>query len=434
MAGYTRSDLRAYLTERYGAYYDETQARGPDQDPGQEYFVFGEVYSEGEVQFEDDLTIFEAVMASEPLPNSANLGRVKLIRADPVDPFIAVVNINDLFEGDSTFNFHVQERDIIFITPTMLAQVAYFIKALIFPFTEVIREVSSAFFWGSRFGLFDTNFSGRRRPRRPVLLSADPWLSKSNPRVSSTSSSACSGAALGPSCCRLLISRWGSASPCWSPRSTSPRRSHASGSRDGGQPDGRHQQGARGRAHDQLASAGPRRALQDLNWLEYASLPGTPTGFSTWKTLDNLSVETPPMDRMATQQAVRASSPTWMHAGRRSSCVRRGALADRGPRVASVAGASVLRRPQGRAREGDPAGAARDRRADLFARQTHGIYPGAKGSDRRDDNHGSQFARLDEAAAELEALEDQVFEKEASLARLEPLRSNGGRGALRHAQ
>ena len=133
VAGYTRSDLRAYLTERYSAYYDETQLEVQIKTQGKKYFVFGEVYSEGEVQFEGDLTIFEAVMASEPRPNSANLGRVKLIRADPVDPFIAVVNINDLFEGDSTFNFHVQERDIIFVPPTMLAQVAYFIKALIFP-------------------------------------------------------------------------------------------------------------------------------------------------------------------------------------------------------------------------------------------------------------------------------------------------------------
>ena len=38
-------------------------------------------------------------------------------------------------------------------------------------------------------------------PKAACSSSADPWLSKSNPRVSSTSSSACSGAALGPSCC-----------------------------------------------------------------------------------------------------------------------------------------------------------------------------------------------------------------------------------------
>jgi protein involved in polysaccharide export with SLBB domain len=163
VAGYTRSDLRAYLTERYSAYYDETQLEVQIKTQGKKYFVFGEVYSEGEVQFEGDLTIFEAVMGAEPRPNSANLGRVKLIRADPVDPFVAVVNINDLFDGDSTFNLHVHERDIIFVPPTMLAQVAYFIKALIFPFTEVIREVSSAFFWGSRFGLFDTNLQAGGR-------------------------------------------------------------------------------------------------------------------------------------------------------------------------------------------------------------------------------------------------------------------------------
>jgi hypothetical protein len=84
-----------------------------------------------------------------------------LIRPDPVDPFKITVNINELFDGDSTFNVHVQERDIIFVPPTMLAQVAYFIKALIYPFTEVIREVSSAMFWGSRYGVFDSSFSSR---------------------------------------------------------------------------------------------------------------------------------------------------------------------------------------------------------------------------------------------------------------------------------
>lgn len=162
VAGYTRSDLRAYLTERYSSYFDETQIEVQIKTQGKKYFVFGEVYTEGEVQFEGDLTIFEAVMASEPRPNSANLGRVKLIRADPVDPFVMTINVTELFDGDSTFNVLVQERDIIYVPPTMLAEVAYFIKALIFPFTEVIREVSSALFWGSRFGMFGNNVTPGR--------------------------------------------------------------------------------------------------------------------------------------------------------------------------------------------------------------------------------------------------------------------------------
>ena len=161
VAGYTRSDLRAYLTERYSSFYEETMLEVQIKTQGKKYFVFGEVYKEGEQVFEGDLTIFEAVMGAEPRPNSSNLGRVMLIRPDPVDPLKITVNINELFDGDSTFNVHVQERDIIFVPPTMLAQVAYLVKALIFPFTEVIREVSSAFFWGSRYGLFDSSFSSR---------------------------------------------------------------------------------------------------------------------------------------------------------------------------------------------------------------------------------------------------------------------------------
>lgn len=152
VAGYTRSELRSILTERYSAYYSETDIQVQIRASGKKYFIFGEVYTEGDQKFDGDLTIFEAVMAAQPRPSSSNLGRVQLIRPGPVDPLIIYVNINDMFNGDSTYNVLVQERDIIFVPPTALASVAYFVKALIYPFTEVIREISSALFAGQRFG------------------------------------------------------------------------------------------------------------------------------------------------------------------------------------------------------------------------------------------------------------------------------------------
>lgn len=147
VAGNTRSELESILTEKYSLYYDETDIKVSIRTAGKKYFVFGEVRRDGEKQFEGDLTVFEAVMEAEPLESSANLGRVRLIRPDPVDPLVIKVNIGEMIElGDSTFNVHVQERDIVFVPPTMWAEFAYFLDDLLFPVQVVFRSLADAIF------------------------------------------------------------------------------------------------------------------------------------------------------------------------------------------------------------------------------------------------------------------------------------------------
>jgi hypothetical protein len=86
-------------------------------------------------------------MKGVPKTDSGNLGRVRLIRADPRDPFIQYFDLSDIFtRGDSTFNVHVHERDIIYVPPTMLAEFGYFIDALLFPVKFVLESLSSAIF------------------------------------------------------------------------------------------------------------------------------------------------------------------------------------------------------------------------------------------------------------------------------------------------
>jgi len=149
VAGNTRSELEALLTEVYSPYYDETDIKVDIRTSGKKYFIYGEVGNTGEKTFGGDLTIFEAVMSANPDDNTANLGRVRLIRADPVDPFVTTVNVGELLEsGDSTFNIHVQERDIIFVPPTLLAQLGYFLDDLLFPLKQVLSGVGGALFGG----------------------------------------------------------------------------------------------------------------------------------------------------------------------------------------------------------------------------------------------------------------------------------------------
>jgi protein involved in polysaccharide export with SLBB domain len=164
VAGQTRTQLEAFLLEKYSPYYEQLDIKVKLATKGKVFFVFGEVANEGAKPFPGDLTVFEAVMAASPDKQTANLGRVRLIRADPRDPQIIYVNLDEIVEqGDSTFNVHVHERDILYVPPTMLAQFGYFLSDLIFPVTEVLRSLGGAlfFFIGGR--------GVRRRGAGPVF-------------------------------------------------------------------------------------------------------------------------------------------------------------------------------------------------------------------------------------------------------------------------
>ena len=147
VAGYTRAELQAYLTENFIPYFDETDIQVQIQARGKVFYIYGEVGRKGEQNFNGDVTIWEAVMQASPDEDSANLGRVKLIRPDPVEPFIMYVDINDMIEhGDSTGNVKVKELDIIYVPPTFLAEIGYFVRALIQPLTSVLGGVGGALF------------------------------------------------------------------------------------------------------------------------------------------------------------------------------------------------------------------------------------------------------------------------------------------------
>ena len=147
VAGRTRSEIEALLMEKYSPYYELIDVKVKITTGGKKYFIFGEVSQQGAKPFTGDLTIFEAVTAAVPKSDSANLGRVKLIRADPRDPQIQIINLSEIIDtGDSTFNVLVHERDIIYVPPTMLAQFGYFLEALLFPVRIVLASVFTAIF------------------------------------------------------------------------------------------------------------------------------------------------------------------------------------------------------------------------------------------------------------------------------------------------
>jgi protein involved in polysaccharide export with SLBB domain len=156
--GKTRRQLEALLTELYAPLYERTDIKVVIHPAtaltggGKKYFVIGEVKKHGKQTFVGDRTIFEAVYDADPNDQTANLGRVQLIRGDPVDPLIIWVNMHDIIDyGDTTYNVIVHENDIIYVPPTLFGTIGNLVKQLIYPLQVIAQSLQGFFFWTSYF-------------------------------------------------------------------------------------------------------------------------------------------------------------------------------------------------------------------------------------------------------------------------------------------
>lgn len=148
VAGYTRTELEAYLTQKLAPYFVETDVKVNIRTGGKKvYYVMGQVRRPGPYPYTGDQTLFEAVLAASPDEFGANLGRVKIIRADPRDPLVIYADVTEIWNsGDSTYNVQVQEYDIIYVPPTFLQSVADLVSGIFVPVTSVFKDVLLAIF------------------------------------------------------------------------------------------------------------------------------------------------------------------------------------------------------------------------------------------------------------------------------------------------
>lgn len=146
--GMTRKGLESYLNQAYSGLYERVDIQVTIRsEKGKRYFVVGEVEAPGPKTFVGDLTIFEAVHEAAPRDETANLGRVQLIRGDPVDPLIIMVNFHDFIDyGDTTYNVIVRENDIVYVPPTVIGTFAAFVKKLFYPVQVILQPIQSLLF------------------------------------------------------------------------------------------------------------------------------------------------------------------------------------------------------------------------------------------------------------------------------------------------
>jgi protein involved in polysaccharide export with SLBB domain len=149
VAGMTQKELEAELTKRYAPYYeggaDDLDIKVRITSRAKFFYVFGEVREAGRRVLAEETTVMDAVMGSSPLSDSANIASCRLIRGDPLDPLVIQVNVYQIVtEGNSTFNLTVREKDIIYVPPTWLAEVGYFLRRVFFPVEQVFGVILSS--------------------------------------------------------------------------------------------------------------------------------------------------------------------------------------------------------------------------------------------------------------------------------------------------
>jgi len=157
VAGFTRNELESYLTQKLSTYYVDTDVKVNIRTGGKKvYYVMGQVHRAGPFPYSGDVTLFEAVTLAAPDEFGANLGRVRLIRADPRDPLVITADVTEIWSsGDSTYNVQVHEYDIVYVPPTLLQSAADLVSGLFVPITSVFRDVFYAIFaWDNPNFLF----------------------------------------------------------------------------------------------------------------------------------------------------------------------------------------------------------------------------------------------------------------------------------------
>ena len=82
------------------------------------FWVEGAVACGGEQIDDGDTTLFEAVMAAEPVEASCDLTRVTLSRSSGGTPEVFIIDVQNMLEtGDTTMNPLLQAGDIVIVLP-----------------------------------------------------------------------------------------------------------------------------------------------------------------------------------------------------------------------------------------------------------------------------------------------------------------------------
>jgi polysaccharide export outer membrane protein len=106
-----------------------------------QYYLYGET-SPGSRPYTGDVTVLKALGDNRFVTRRAAWDRVRLIRATPTTRQIFHVHLRDIvIRGQWETNFQLKADDVLYVPPTILARIGYFVDNILFPFRSIFQTV-----------------------------------------------------------------------------------------------------------------------------------------------------------------------------------------------------------------------------------------------------------------------------------------------------
>lgn len=106
--------------------------------------VLGEVRSPGTFPVLKQTRVAEALGSAGGTTSFASLGGIHVVRGSESTARVIPVDLTAIRQGDMSSNVQVRPGDIIYVPPTVWAQVGYAVQAVLFPFQPFLGLATSA--------------------------------------------------------------------------------------------------------------------------------------------------------------------------------------------------------------------------------------------------------------------------------------------------
>jgi polysaccharide export outer membrane protein len=117
--------------------------------------IFGQVGRQQSFPLQRQTRIAEALAQAGGVSPYASESKVKVIRTDGTTTTVFTVDLDAIFEGDLSTNILLADGDIIYVPPTVWAQIGIQLQVLLFPIQQVLggtaNVAGSVLFWGGLF-------------------------------------------------------------------------------------------------------------------------------------------------------------------------------------------------------------------------------------------------------------------------------------------
>jgi protein involved in polysaccharide export with SLBB domain len=105
--------------------------------------VLGEVRRPGSFPLQKQTRVVEALGTSGGTTIFANLDEIRVVRSTGPTVEVIPVNLDAIRDGDLATNVVLEQGDVLYVPPTVLAKIGYAVQAVLFPIQPALGIANS---------------------------------------------------------------------------------------------------------------------------------------------------------------------------------------------------------------------------------------------------------------------------------------------------